>query len=138
MPSQPTLDEWVLSASRHGELRADRSLDDAGVLDGELLYLTPRAAAARPPIVDDALAAITTRVGAAAPAWEGRARDWATSALLAGLVVSLTAAIVALRSASTSGVLLLAVFVVAAVAARMLSSRGGVLLAWTALACVWP
>jgi type VII secretion integral membrane protein EccD len=134
--SQPTPDEWALSASRHGELRADLSLDDAGVLDGDLLYLTARAAAPRPPIIDDALAAITTTVDAAAPVWEGRARDWATSALLAGLVVPLTAAMVTLRSASASGVLLVAGFVLTAVAARMLSSRGGVLLAWTGLACV--
>ncbi len=74
MPTGREAIRWVLSTTATGAIPRDHSLDDAGVLDGTVLHLTPAAEAPPPPFVDDVEAAAADQVTAIAPAWAEHAR----------------------------------------------------------------
>ncbi|HET8590373.1 MAG TPA: type VII secretion integral membrane protein EccD [Nakamurella sp.] len=86
VPSAPSPVRWALSTPEIGVIARDRSLDDAGVLDGTVLHLTPLAQAARPPFVDDVEGAAAEAVTELAPAWAGPARRSGIGVLLAVLL----------------------------------------------------
>jgi len=96
VPSSPVPVRWVLSTPEVGTIPRDRSLDEAGILDGMVLHLTEAAAAPPPPFVDDVENAAADEVVATAPAWAGEPRrsgiGWLLAVvLLAAVVVAFTA-----------------------------------------------
>jgi len=121
---------WALSSPARGPIAIDSSLDDAGVLDGEVLYLTPAADAAEAPMVDDVVTALTAVVDRRASGWDGIARDRVGSALLAAVGLALVVALASTPTPRVAAVLLALLAVLAAAAGRRLVARGGVALGW--------
>jgi len=127
---------WALSTSRSGTLAGERTLADAGVLDGDVVYLSSAGAAAESPVVDDVLTALSTAVDDHARPWAGAARDWVITCLLAAIAVTLTAALAAVPNPRLSGALLLAAFAASTGGAVALRGRGGLVLGWAGLPAV--
>lgn len=134
-PTQPPT-VWALSSPSHGTVAVEHSLDDAGVLDGDVLYLSPADAAAQPPAVDDVITAAAVTIDEHAPAWDGSARNVTITCLLSGVVLAALAAVAAVPGNILAGVLLLAGFAVAVVLAAILRGRGGIVLGWAVLVAV--
>ncbi len=132
VPSSPVPVRWVLSTPELGPLARDRSLDEVGILDGMVLYLTEGAAAAPPPFVDDVESAAADTVAEVAPAWDAAPRRSGVAGLLA--LVLLAAQWVALGASSPvtwigaalSGLLALVI-------GALVAERGGL---WVALTAV--
>ncbi|HEX5493622.1 MAG TPA: EsaB/YukD family protein [Mycobacteriales bacterium] len=123
---------WALSTPRQGLIPTERTLDDVGVLDGDVLYLSPAANAAESPVVDDVLTAVEQTWETRGRPWSGIDRDRVCTVLLVPLVLSLVGALATVPDAGAGG-LLLGTFVVLALASRALLSRGGMVLAWAGL-----
>ena len=134
-PTQPPT-VWALSSPAHGTVSVEHSLDDAGVLDGDVLYLSPADAAALAPVVDDVIASVATTIDEKSPPWEGVARDTAVTCLLAGIALAALAGLAAIPDNILAGVLVLAGFVAVVALAALLRARGGIVLAWAALVAV--
>ena len=132
VPSSPVPVRWVLSTPELGPLARDRSLDEVGILDGMVLYLTEGAAAAPPPFVDDVEAAAADTVAEVAPAWDAAPRRSGVAGLLA--LVLLAAQWVALGASSpTSWIGAATAGVLALVIGALVADRGGL---WVALTAV--
>jgi ESX secretion system protein EccD len=125
---------WALSAPRHGSIPPERSLDEAGVLDGDVLYLSPQTEAAESPVVDDVLHGIADTIDRQASPWSGPSRDRVTGSLLAVVVLALTATLTVLPQPRTAGLALIATFALAVGARVALRNRGGWLIGWAG----WP
>lgn len=134
-PTEPPT-AWALSSPSYGPVGLDRTLDDVGVLDGDILYLGPAQDAAQPPAVDDVIAATATTIDESAPPWQGRARDVTVTCLLTVVVLAALAAVASAPADVVAGVVVLVGFGAAVVLATCLRSRGGVVLAWAALVAV--
>jgi type VII secretion integral membrane protein EccD len=119
VPPSPVPVRWVLSTPELGSIPRDRSLDEAGILDGMVLHLTEAAAAPPPPFVDDVENAAADEVVRIAPPWAGESRrsgvGWLLAAvLLAAVVASPPAGPASWLGAGTAG---LAALVIGAVVA---------------------
>jgi type VII secretion integral membrane protein EccD len=122
---------WSLSSPSRGAIALDRSLDEAGVLDGEVLYLTPLTDSARPPTVEDVVATVSETVDSTARPWTGAARDTTITCLLAVVGLGLVAAAASAPNVRTGAVLLVGLAAAGIAVATVLRRRGGVVLAWT-------
>jgi type VII secretion integral membrane protein EccD len=98
---------WTLSSPRHGALTLEDSLDEAGILDGEVLYLSPIVDAAEAPMVDDVITAVAAGVQRRGALWAGPARFVVGSVLLTGVGVVLTVALATVRNSPVAAALLL-------------------------------
>lgn len=125
---------WALSIPRLGTLAGERSLADAGILDGDVLFLSETGAAAESPVVDDVLTAISAAVDDQGRPWAGAARDWVITCLLAAVGLALIAALAAIPNPRLSGALLLAASAATVGGAVALRGHGGLVLGWTGLA----
>jgi len=125
---------WALSAPRYGSIPPERSLDEAGVLDGDVLYLSPRTEAAESPVVDDVIQGIADTIDRQASPWTGPSRDRVTSSLLAVVILVLTATLTVLPRPRTAGLALIGTFAVALGVRTALRNRGGWLIGWAG----WP
>ena len=101
VPTAPTPVRWRLSATEFGPLNPTRSLDECGVVDGSVLYLTEAAAAPPAPFVDDVERAIADVVAQQAPGWSGPARRDAMTVLV--VLLLLAALLVGLLSPAPLG-----------------------------------
>lgn len=124
---------WALSTPRHGLIAPERSLDEAGVLDGDVLYLSPALAAAESPVVDDVLTAITDTVDKRALPWAKAYRDWAITSLLAAVVLALVVTLATLPNPHASGAALLVAFAIGIALVKPVRTRGGQVLGWASL-----
>ena len=134
LPPNPGPAPWTLSTVRSGILDPRRSLDEAGVVDADVVFLALPHEAPEPPYVEDVVDDLRARLDAAGTVgdgleWAGGARAAGTCAL-AGLAVAAAAVLVAVRPGNPAGsaVGLLLVALLAAVAGWALRDRGGVLL----------
>ncbi|MFI6231348.1 type VII secretion integral membrane protein EccD [Micromonospora echinospora] len=125
---------WTLSTPASGGLDPRRSLDEAGVVDAQTLYLTPPEQAALPPFVDDVVDEVQSTVDGDGSEWTGAARA-AGCAALAGVVVLVLTYVLATTTAPRTGtttpqtaVALAVVAVAAALTGRLLRASGGHLL----------
>jgi type VII secretion integral membrane protein EccD len=125
---------WALSAPRYGSIPPERSLDEAGVLDGDVLYLSPRTEAAESPVVDDVIQGIADTVDRGTSPWARPSRDRVTSSLLAVVFLALTATLTVLPQPRTAGLVLIGTFAVAVGVRMALRHRGGWLIGWAG----WP
>jgi type VII secretion integral membrane protein EccD len=122
---------WALSTPRHGPISPERTLDDVGVLDGDVLYLSPAVNAAESPIVDDVLVSIADEVDRATPPWRGVYRDRAVSYLAAVVVLAMGAALYGVPARVPSAVLLVAAAAGCLAAAALLRAHvAGPAMAW--------
>jgi type VII secretion integral membrane protein EccD len=124
---------YVLSSPSRGPMPGGRTLDDLGVLDGEVLFLTVEEAAAESPMIDDVLGAIATVADRRAAPWAGAARDAVTTCLLAALGVVSAGVLALLSDQVLSGGLSAILAVALDIAAFALRRRFGLVLAWSAL-----
>jgi len=129
--SPPTA--WALSAARCGVIAPERSLDEVGVLDGDVLYLSPTIVAAESPVLDDALTAVADAVDGKALPWSGIYRDWAVTALLGAILLALAASLAGLPDPKASGSALLVLFAGGIALMKPLRTRGGDLLGWASV-----
>lgn len=90
IPSAAVPRGWVLSTPELGTLPRDRSLDEVGILDGMVLYLTPAPAAAAPPFVDDVESAVGDTVAEIAPAFTAEHRRSGIAGLMAPILLAAT------------------------------------------------
>jgi type VII secretion integral membrane protein EccD len=127
--AEPTT--WSLSSPSRGAIALDHSLDEAGVLDGEVLYLTPLTDGALPPTVEDVVATVSETVDSTARAWTGAVRDTTITCLLALVGLGLVAAAGTAPNVRTGAVLLVGVAAAGIAVATVLRRRGGLVLAWT-------
>ncbi|MFE0589889.1 EsaB/YukD family protein [Micromonospora echinospora] len=118
---------WTLSTPASGGLDPRRSLDEAGVVDAQTLYLTPPEQAALPPFVDDVVDEVQSTVDGDGSEWTGTARA-AGCAALAGVVVLVVTYVLATTTAPQTAVALAVVAVAAALTGRLLRASGGHLL----------
>ncbi|XTZ17750.1 EsaB/YukD family protein [Micromonospora echinospora] len=118
---------WTLSTPASGGLDPRRSLDEAGVVDAQTLYLTPPEQAALPPFVDDVVDEVQSTVDGDGSEWSGAARA-AGCAALAGVVVLVLTYVLATTTAPQTAVALAVVAVAAALTGRLLRDSGGHLL----------
>ncbi|MEV0330294.1 EsaB/YukD family protein [Micromonospora echinospora] len=118
---------WTLSTPASGGLDPRRSLDEAGVVDAQTLYLTPPEQAALPPFVDDVVDEVQSTVDGDGSEWSGAARA-AGCAALAGVVVLVLTYVLATTTAPQTAVALAVVAVAAALTGRLLRASGGHLL----------
>ncbi|WP_422769942.1 type VII secretion integral membrane protein EccD [Plantactinospora sp. WMMC1484] len=134
---------WTLSTLSGGGLDPRRSLEEAGIVDADRLYLTPPEQAPLPPVVDDVVDEVQATLDGDGSEWDGDARMLGCAAL-AGVVVGVAtyALVVTAAPAGLVAGALAAVAVLAAVAGRLLRGRGGDFLvgaavpAWTAAAAL--
>jgi type VII secretion integral membrane protein EccD len=133
VPTSSTPVRWTLSTPEIGPIARDRTLDDAGVLDGTVLYLTPAADAAEAPFVDDVERAAAVEVADLAPAFDGAARRSVIGFLVAVVLAAalLVAAVASPAAASWAGAAGVVVF--ALLVGRMIPEPGGAVAALTAV-----
>ncbi len=98
---------WALSTTRHGAIAPERTLDELGVLDGEVVYLSPAVATAESPMVEDVLAVVADTVDQQVAPWRDEPRDRAVGWLLAAVSAALAGALYRVPDDVLSGVLLL-------------------------------
>lgn len=124
IPSAAVPRGWVLSTPELGTLPRDRSLDEVGILDGMVLYLTPAPAAAAPPYVDDVESAAADTVAEIAPAFTAEHRRSGIAGLMAPILLAATiASVFAPGPVSWLGAALAAV--VALTVGALVTERGG-------------
>ncbi|WP_029137922.1 type VII secretion integral membrane protein EccD [Nakamurella lactea] len=124
VPTTPVPRRWVLSTPELGVLARDRSLDDSGILDGMVLFLTEAPEAAAPPFVDDVEAAAAETVAEIAPAFTDEYRRSGIAGLMA--LILLAACWVSLTAPSPIGWLGACIAGVTALAVgALVAERGG-------------
>lgn len=79
---------WRLSGAAGGLLPVTATLDELGVLDGELLRLGPVTPAPAPPVFDDPVDALAASAGAGSTAWTDARRPGAAAVLLFAVVAA--------------------------------------------------
>jgi type VII secretion integral membrane protein EccD len=117
---------WSLSTVAGGQVDARGTLDDAGVVDADVLYLTPPAAAPPPPFVDEVIDEVRNALDEDGSAWAGRPRLLGSAALAA--VAFLAIAVVGAVSPGPAGgrlALFAASGLVATGLGRLSRGRGG-------------
>ncbi|MGX4653437.1 type VII secretion integral membrane protein EccD [Micromonospora sp. SCSIO 07396] len=120
---------WRLSTVGAGGLDPHRSLDEAGIVDAETLYLTPPEQAPLPPIVDDVVDEVQATLDDDGSEWRDSARMTGCAGLAGVAVLTLTYAITTTPvSASVAATTLVAVAALTALAGRLLRATGGELL----------
>jgi type VII secretion integral membrane protein EccD len=130
IPATAVPTTWSLSSPARGSIALQQSLDEAGVLDGEVLYLSAVAESAQAPVIDDVVGAVAATVDGRAPEWADRARDVVITCLLGFLGVALTVALALGPNDHTSAVLLVLLGAAVTAAAVVLRPRGGIVLGW--------
>jgi type VII secretion integral membrane protein EccD len=133
VPNSTTPVRWTLSTPELGPIARDRSLDDAGVLDGTLLFLTPAADAAQPPFVDDVERTAAAVVEETVPAFVDGARRSGVGiltalVLLAGLAVAFAVGPSTLTWAAAAVIAVFALLI-----GRMIPEAGGAVVALVAV-----
>jgi type VII secretion integral membrane protein EccD len=124
---------WSLS-NVSGVIDPRGSLDDAGVVDADVLYLTMPDETPAPPFVEDVAEEIRTKLDADGSEWSGRARRLGASAVASAAVIGLVPVMLALplvpigRLVALAGVGLGTTF-----AARLVRGQGGAFLLGAAL-----
>lgn len=126
---------WTLSTTAHGILNPQRSLDDVGIADADIVHLAPPREAPEPPFVEDVVDEVAARLDNARQPGEGL--EWKGDARVAGCcalaAVMLAFSVLLLTTGLESGpfrlVALVMVGLVAGGLARMLRARGGVFIA---------
>lgn len=132
IPSTPIPRRWVLSTPELGVLPRDHSLDDTGILDGAVLFLTEAPEAAAPPFVDDVESAAAETVAEIAPAFADSYRRSGIAGLMA--LVLLAACWVSLAAPSPIGWLGASLAGVAALSiGALVPERGGAFVAAIAI-----
>jgi type VII secretion integral membrane protein EccD len=124
--------EWALSTPRHGLIPLERSLDDLGVLDGDILYLSPATGTAESPMVEDVLGTVGELVETRAAPWLDEHRDRVIANLLGLVLVLVAAAGYQVTPAPVSTLVLLAVAALCAGLAGLRLTRGGIVADWGA------
>jgi type VII secretion integral membrane protein EccD len=133
VPTSSTPVRWTLSTPELGPIARDRTLDDAGVLDGTVLYLTPAAEAATAPFVDDVERAVATTVAETTPPFDGAARRSGIG-FLAAVVLGAALLVAAVASpAAASWVGAVAAMAFAVLVGRMVPEIGGAVAALMAV-----
>jgi type VII secretion integral membrane protein EccD len=129
---------WALSAISTGAIDQRRSLDEAGVIDADVLYLTPPQEAPAPPVVDDVTDEVQSTLDDNGSEWLGDSRAYGAAALAAIALLAATLAVPSLPlTAGGLAALLADLGISAAIAGLLLRDRGGDLLvaaaipAWT-------
>jgi type VII secretion integral membrane protein EccD len=129
---------WAVSTVAAGPIDLRRSLDEAGVTDAQVLYLTAPPAAPAPPVVDDVIDEVQSLLDEDGTEWAGDRRMYGCCALAGIVLLLLTFAVSTMPLAPAGAVVVLAdLGVAAAIAGRLLRERGGVFLlaaavpAWT-------
>jgi type VII secretion integral membrane protein EccD len=129
--SLPPADEervggWSLSTVGGGVVDARGTLDDAGVVDADVLYLTPPAAAPPPPFVDEVIDEVRGTLDEDGSAWADRPRLLGSAGLAA--VAFLAIAVVGVLGPGPAGgrfALLVLAGLVATGLGRLFRTRGG-------------
>lgn len=117
---------WALSTISTGAIDQRRSLDEAGVIDAEVLYLTPPQEAPAPPVVDDVTDEVQSTLDEDGSEWLGEARAYGVAALAAIALLAATLAVPSLPLTDVGLAALLAdLGVSAAIAGWLLRGRGG-------------
>jgi type VII secretion integral membrane protein EccD len=88
-----TAGPWALSTVASGVLDPRRTLAEAGVLDADVLYLSPPEEAPVPPVVDDVIGAVEATLDNDGSAWNDDARRYVCVALAAAVALTLTLAV---------------------------------------------
>jgi type VII secretion integral membrane protein EccD len=131
-PSRPPV-AWALTAPAHGRLDPRRTLDEIGVLDGDVLTLAADDQVDRSPYVEDVLDGAADVVDADVRAWSGAERDAGVGLLLTGLLLVLVVLLATIAPPTGRYVGLAAVAVAALAGARWLAPRGGAVLGTAAV-----
>jgi type VII secretion integral membrane protein EccD len=76
---------WVLSRLGSAPYEPNRSVNSAGIQDGDILYLSPRSARMPPVVFDDVIDAIASAPEARPGLWGPSATRWATLSWLVAL-----------------------------------------------------
>src|SRR5215467_8790250 len=122
---------WALSTPRHGPISPERCLDEVGVLDGDVLYLSTATEAAESPFVEDVINAIADTVDARRPPWRDEHRDRVVTYLLAGVSLAFAAALYTVPDRFIASALLVVAGFGAAGLGHYLVPRGGAAIEWT-------
>ncbi|MET8044654.1 type VII secretion integral membrane protein EccD [Micromonospora sp. NPDC005215] len=120
---------WKLSTVAAGGLDPRRSLDEAGIIDAETLYLTPPEQAPLPPLVDDVVDEVQTTLDDDGSEWRDAARMTGSAALAGVVVLALTYALTTMPVPVTAApAMLFTVAALTVLAGRLLGAPGGTLL----------
>ncbi|MEV7331044.1 type VII secretion integral membrane protein EccD [Micromonospora sp. NPDC093244] len=120
---------WQLSTVGSGGLDPRRSLDEAGIIDAETLYLTPPEQAALPPLVDDVVDEVRTELDGDGSEWRDSARMTGSAALAGVVVLTTTYALATMPvPVAVAPALLFTVAALAALVGRVLGAPAGTLL----------
>lgn len=125
---------WRLTGVTGGRLHPDATLDELGVLDGELLRIGPADAAPPPPVFDDPVDALASTVGR--PRTPGRGPASAVALVLAAAAAALLAAVTGPVAWAAAGVGLLAAAAALARAAMLVRGENRAGAATAALVAV--
>jgi type VII secretion integral membrane protein EccD len=118
---------WRLSTVGAGGLDPRRTLDEAGVLDAETLYLSPPEQAPLPPLVDDVADEVRATLDGDGSEWRDTARITGCGAL-AGIVVLVLTYVLGTMPAATALAVLLPVAALTALTGRGLGATAGAFL----------
>jgi type VII secretion integral membrane protein EccD len=121
---------WALSTPRHGVISPDRTLDDLGVLDGDVVYLSASVAAAESPMAEDMLGTLAETVDTQTPAWRDADRDRVVSNLLGLVVIAAAVAAYRVAPAGLSAALVLVLAALCVSSAALPRTREGLLADW--------
>ncbi|MBM0233992.1 type VII secretion integral membrane protein EccD [Micromonospora sp. STR1_7] len=120
---------WKLSTVTGGGLDHRRSLDEAGIIDAETLYLTPPEQAPLPPLVDDVVDEVQTTLDGDGSEWRDTARMTGSAALAGVVVLILTYALTTMPvPVAVAPAALFTVAALAVLAGRVRGGPGGTLL----------
>lgn len=131
VPSSPTPRRWVLSTPETGPLTRDRSLDESGILDGMVLFLTEADEAPPAPFVDD-VEQVAGEYAAILPPFSEENRQSGVAGLLAVILVT-AAAVSATGPSPLSWIGTSLAAVAALVIGALVPGRGGALAAAVAV-----
>lgn len=118
---------WQLSTISAGGLDPRRSLDEAGIVDAETLYLTPPEQAPLPPFVDDVIDEVQATLDGDGSEWRDTARMTGCAALAGIVVLVLTYALTTVPATAALATLL-PVAALTVLTGRLLGAPGGHLL----------
>ncbi|WP_431913188.1 type VII secretion integral membrane protein EccD [Micromonospora carbonacea] len=120
---------WKLSTVGAGGLDPRRSLDEAGIIDADTLYLTPPEQAPLPPLVDDVVDEAQAILDGDGSEWHGAARMTGCAALAGVVVLALTYALTTTPLPAAAAFAALAtVAALAVLTGRLVGAAGGTLL----------
>ncbi|MFI9644277.1 type VII secretion integral membrane protein EccD [Micromonospora sp. NPDC051925] len=120
---------WKLSTVGAGGLDPLRSLDEAGIIDADTLYLTPPEQAPLPPLVDDVVDEVQATLDDDGSEWRDTVRMTGCAGLAGVAVLTLTYALTTTPVlASAAAAMLFTVAALSVLAGRLLGATGGTLL----------